>query len=155
MSLLRFLWRKPDFLIGPHDDPYMRRWWVIPRNKRFNVYLHHIRHDDDDRALHDHPWWSVSFLLKGRVSEVHGDALRQTHRTARWLWPHYRSSTFAHRLFLPEGSSGAWTLFITGPVIRDWGFHCPNGWRPWRLFVDDRDSGQVGAGCGEHDESAS
>jgi hypothetical protein len=42
----------------------MRRWWVIPRNKFFNIYLHHFLHSDDDRALHDHPWWNVSILLR-------------------------------------------------------------------------------------------
>ena len=28
-----------------------------------------------------------------------------------------------------------WSLFITGPVIREWGFHCPNGWRHWKQFT--------------------
>ena len=42
--------RDPDMLIGPPDDPYMLRWWLIPRNPEFNVYYHRILHDDDDRA---------------------------------------------------------------------------------------------------------
>lgn len=47
--------RPPDVVIGGDASPYMRRWWVIPRNRRFNVYLHHFLRSDDDRALHDHP----------------------------------------------------------------------------------------------------
>lgn len=62
--------REPDFLIGPEGDPYMRRWWIIPRNKFFNIYLHHMRHDDDDRAPHDHPWWSLSLCLDGHIREI-------------------------------------------------------------------------------------
>ena len=47
----------------------MRRWWVIPRNKWFNVYLHHFLRSDDDRALHDQPWWNLSILLDGEYTE--------------------------------------------------------------------------------------
>ena len=61
--------RAPDFVIGPAGDPYMRRWWVIPRNKWFNIYLHNIMRSDDDRALHDHPWTNVSVLLRGSYLE--------------------------------------------------------------------------------------
>lgn len=39
--------RPPDFVIGPNDDPYMLRWWAIPRNRFFNIYLHHILHDNE------------------------------------------------------------------------------------------------------------
>ena len=42
--------RAPDFVIGPIDNPYMLRWWLLPRNEVFNVYYHVIRHSDDDRA---------------------------------------------------------------------------------------------------------
>lgn len=26
--------------IGGEDDPYLLRWYLIPRNKRLNIYLH-------------------------------------------------------------------------------------------------------------------
>jgi hypothetical protein len=134
--------RKPDFVIG---DNYMHRWWLIPRNRYLNIYLHKIMHDDDDRALHDHPWWSVSFLLKGKLLEVHKNGERIP---VRFL-PLVRSGKFAHILKIVNGP--AWTLFITGPVFRDWGFHCPKGWVHWKEFVDTRDKGQVGVGCGEQE----
>jgi hypothetical protein len=57
--------RPPDFSIGPKGDRYMLRWWVIPRNRWFNIYLHRFLHDDEDRALHDHPWVSCSYILWG------------------------------------------------------------------------------------------
>lgn len=147
--------RQPDFLIGPNaNDPYMRRWWIIPRNKIFNIYLHHMRHDDDDRAPHDHPWWSLSLCLDGYIQEMEllprayessPQQFRQNHiRKGDWKW---RGKEYAHFLKLPEGD--AWTLFITGPKIRKWGFHCPKGWLPWDKFVDPTDPGKPGRGCGE------
>ncbi len=57
-----------------------------------------------------------------------------------------------HRLELIQERGGirySWSLFITGPVVRTWGFHCENGWVPWRDFVDERDTGKIGRGCGE------
>lgn len=62
----RISWdRAPDFVIGRTGDPYMERWWLIPRNRFFNIYLHRFWRSDDDRALHDHPWVNLSILLKG------------------------------------------------------------------------------------------
>lgn len=147
--------REPDFLIGPTKaDPYMRRWWIIPRNKWFNIYLHHMRHDDDDRAPHDHPWWSLSLCLDGYIKEYEllpkifdesPQQYRVNHiRKGDWKW---RGKEYAHRLELPEGD--AWTLFITGPKLRKWGFHCRLGWKPWDEFVDPSDPGLPGRGCGE------
>lgn len=62
--------RPADFIIGGAENPYIYRWWVIPRNTIFNIYLHKIVRDDDDRALHDHPWVNCSIILKGRYVEV-------------------------------------------------------------------------------------
>ena len=58
--------RQPDRVI---NSSYLHRWHILPRNRWCNIYLHRFVGDDDDRALHDHPWWSVSFLLKGAMLE--------------------------------------------------------------------------------------
>jgi hypothetical protein len=131
----------PDFIIG---DNYLRRWWIIPRNEGCNVYLHEILHSDDDRALHDHPWDNTSMLLMGSYIEhtPEGAFLREVGSIVS------RKATDAHRLEIPEGGRAV-SLFMTGPKLREWGFHCPQGWRHWRDFVDQRDKGQVGRGCGE------
>ncbi len=124
--------RDPDFIIGEH---YMHRWWVIPRNGFFNIYLHHFLKSDDDRALHDHPWWNVSLLLEGEYTEhtiPAGGVNVRTVRGARAV--KFRGAKSAHRVELHAGP--CWTLFITGPRIRDWGFHCPQrGWVGWREFT--------------------
>ena len=145
--------RAPDFLIGPDKSrPYLRRWWVIPRNKYFNIYLHHILHDDEDRALHDHPWWNVSIILKGGYLEwqsVPGASVNCVWRGRGAVV--FRRAVQAHRLTLGYSSahqqSACWSLFITGPVVRTWGFHCSQGWRPWHEFVDPNDPGKPGRGC--------
>ncbi len=139
--------RNPDFVIGSPDHPYLLRWWIIPRNRWFNIYLHHIRRDDDDRALHDHPWWNVSILLRGAYTEIRQKGYRKTHRAGSIV---LRRATCAHRLELPIRNGGirfCWSLFITGPTIREWGFHCPQGWRHWKDFVANDAKGQVGKGC--------
>lgn len=62
--------RYPDMVIGEAIDPYLLRWWIIPRNRFFNIYLHKFMRSDDDRALHDHPWaWNLSLIIKGSYIE--------------------------------------------------------------------------------------
>lgn len=133
--------REPDFIIG---DDYMRRWWVIPRNKSCNVYLHEILHSDDDRAMHDHPWANTSLLIAGSYIEhtPEGTFIRRAGDVVQ------RAAESLHRLEVIPGER-AISLFMTGPIVREWGFACPNGWVHWRDFVDDRDAGQIGRGCGE------
>lgn len=140
--------RPPDVIIGGAADPYMRRWWVIPRNRLFNIYLHHFMRSDDDRALHDHPWWNLSILLLGRYVEHTISAGGINVRTERRAGEtKFRTASAAHRIELIDGP--CWTLFITGPMIRSWGFHCPRGWVPWKEFTKPENPGEIGRGCGE------
>jgi len=141
--------RGPNFTVkrGETDEVYLERWWVIPRNRWFNIYLHHFIGSDDDRALHDHPWISLSFLLQGSYVE-HTILKGGTHQRRRYSAGHviFRRATHTHRIEIDPGTD-AWTCFITGPVIREWGFHCPAGWRHFKLFTDTRDYGKTGRGC--------
>lgn len=139
--------RPPSYVIGSTDNPYLRRWWLIPRNPWFNIYLHQFLRDDDDRALHDHPWVWCSIILRGRYIEhtIHAGGI---HRHVEYQTGTVRVNrpTFAHRLALHPGES-AWTLFITGPRVREWGFHCPSaGWVHWQAFTSS-DGREVGKGC--------
>lgn len=137
--------RPPDQIIGGEKAPYMLRWWVVPRNKYLNVYYHEFRRSDDDRALHDHPWWNCSILLSGQYAEVAKGRV-----TLRKAWTRsgvtFRRPETPHRIALFPGRPAA-TLFITGPWRRSWGFHCPQGWRHWRDFVDPNNPTVRGPGC--------
>ena len=135
--------REPDISIGGREDPYLERWFAIPRNRWFNIYVHRFCRSDDDRALHDHPWINCSVLLDGSYVE-HTDRGR-TERHAGEV--KIRTARSAHRIDLTAGR--CWTMFITGPRVREWGFHCPQGWKHWRDFVDERNTGQIGKGCAE------
>lgn len=161
--------RPPDFIVGGAERPYLRRWWLIPRNPVFNVYLHQFLRDDDDRALHDHPWFWCSILLRGDYVEhtiAAGGVHRRQHRTKGSV--RFASPWRAHRIELfpwflgfedadPRPAAGedertlrapCWTLFITGPRVRSWGFHCPEqGWVHWKKFTSVGDPGAIGPGC--------
>lgn len=133
--------RSPDFTIGSPGNPYLHRWWIIKRNNFFNIYLHHFLRSDDDRALHDHPWWNLSVLLTGRYLEhiPHGVKVRRRGQLV------LRKATHRHRVELIDGP--VWTLFITGPKIREWGFWCPQGFKHWSQFTKPGKSGEIGLGC--------
>jgi hypothetical protein len=144
--------RKPDYIIGEPNNPYLKRWWVIPRNRIFNIYLHLIIRSDDDRALHDHPFPNISILLKNGYIEhtiAQGGVHYKVNREVGDIV--FRRATKAHRLeVLPFADEPAMSLFITGPRIREWYFHCVDkGKIWWQDFVSTTNSGQVGRGCGD------
>lgn len=163
--------RPPNFVVGA-DDPqgaYLRRWYLIPRNRFLCIYLHHFLRDDDDRALHDHPWAWASLLLRGRYIEHTIDAggvhHKRERKTGSWK---FSLPSRAHRIELlpswwtegdfdaacarhaadPESRAPCWTLFITGPRVREWGFHCPaEGWIHFKRFTKPGSVGERGPGC--------
>lgn len=158
----------PDFVVKNHGTVYLNRWYLTPwsewraRGKKPtltqrlwaslpSVYLHQFLSSDEDRALHDHPWFNISFLLKGSYVEETIAAGGIHYRKIRHAWTlsgvKFRSPWTAHRVELIEGRP-CWSLFITGPVVRTWGFHCPQGWRRWTEFVSRSDnSNDIGPGC--------
>jgi hypothetical protein len=146
--------RAPDFIIGGKERPYLLRWFLIPRNPVFNVYLHQFLRSDDDRAHHDHPWlFNASVLLRGCYVEhtiESGGVLVQAPRSAGAI--KFRWGAAPHRLALVPAVGDkewpCWTLFITGPRVREWGFYCmERGWVHWKRFTAADDSGAVGKGC--------
>lgn len=166
----RLLSGQPHQVIGGLDDPYLLRWYVIPRNPLFNVYLHKFLRDDDPRALHDHPWWFVSCVLRGGYiehSEFSDHSVVLRCRTSIFdvrspFWHRaiaYRPATFRHRVALPHTPDGgrqpAWTLIVTGRRTRTWGFWCPRYWYRDGRRLGRRDDRFIqwdefgDAGCGE------
>jgi hypothetical protein len=163
IALNHFMWwpRPADYIIGPPDNPQVLRWWVIPRNPIFNIYLHKFCRSDTDEALHDHPWCNMSLLLIGEYMEIVPEEtrlrplagnlrsiLRQPFR------PVFRRAKSPHRVMLfTHGINNnipypVWSLFFTGPNLRTWGFHCPQGWIPWQQFVERYEGGNTkGKGC--------
>lgn len=151
-NLLKLRWNpEPDFAVEQNDAPYIVRWWVIPRNRFFNIWVHKIYQSDTDEGMHDHPWHNFTFILKGAYDEImltysknliHSysdqmnfyDCERSLIERKRFNFV-FRNAREPHRLIV---KSPVTTLFITGPVVREWGFHCKNGWVHWETFKRDR-----------------
>lgn len=128
----------PDLEIADGDDGvYLYRWHLVPRNSYGNVYLHVQTASDPARPLHDHPWDNISIILAGGYEEIMPhwtdesrgretfSLLRQTGEVIK------RKAANKHRLVLPANQPYSMSLFVTGPVIREWGFRCADGWKPY------------------------
>lgn len=155
--------RPADTLV--HDaggEVALHRWWLLPRNPVFNVYLHHFVRSNDPRALHDHPWVNCSLVLSKGYFEcipTLGWDGRPNYQVTRQVWRAPGAVVFrwpkqAHRIVLPWTYTNcltalalqpAWSLLITGPRVRVWGFYCAQGWRDFKAFTGRK--GSYTTGC--------
>jgi hypothetical protein len=132
-------------------DVYLTRWVLFGRrgpdgSRRRGpgrkLFLHWFHRGDAEPYFHDHPFEFVSLILAGGYWE-------ETPAGRRWYGPGSllrRPATWRHRVELPTGRS-CWTLVLTGPRVRDWGFWCSHGWLPWRTHEANQVAGL--SGCGE------
>lgn len=111
---------------------HMARWHLLRWVRFVSVYLHEII-ADDDKDPHDHPWWNVSipfgWYIERRFVTPPVDGQPLPAMVGEWcmpLVPIFRRATTAHRIVLRGDGSGnavkVWSLFITGPRRRTWGF---------------------------------
>ena len=114
---------------------YLTRYFIIPRNKWFNIYLHKYK-GSDYKEFHDHPWHSMSILLAGKLHEIQRTELGQMvdRRIFKFI-PKFRTPQYSHRIILR--SRRAWTIFFTGPTVRPWGFWVDGRWFSAMNFVDE------------------
>ncbi|MCH9731735.1 MAG: hypothetical protein K0U84_18995 [Actinomycetia bacterium] len=130
---------EPHQVIGPHADPYLMRWFLLPRNGLINIYLHRFC-SSDPSAPHDHPWHFLSIVLKGKCREI-GERDTVVRRPGSAA---IRRASSRHRVELL--GHPVTTVIITGPRCRAWGFWCPRPFQPAR-FVPWQEFGL--RGCGE------
>lgn len=130
---------EPHQVIGPRTDPYLMRWFLVPRNPFINVYLHRFC-SSDPSAPHDHPWHFLSIVLKGRYRET-GERRTLMRRPGSVA---IRRASSRHRVELL--GHPVTTVIVTGPRHRAWGFWCPRPRQPAR-FVPWQEFGL--RGCGE------
>jgi hypothetical protein len=151
--------RKPDLIIGPASNPYLMRWHVL-RLFGYQLSIHKTVRDDDDRALHDHSGWNISVILRGGYLEWFTPPGASP---VNCIWRGvgsivFRRATTPHRLTLSRHIHdgvpvAAWSLWLRGPPTREWGFHCPKGWRHWKEYclVPDYSkpgaTSEIGKGC--------
>lgn len=112
--VLIFKWRER---LGLPECPYVIRWRI--ETPWGSIRLHHWLGPDDDRAFHDHPWDFTTFVLKGGYTDHSPN-----------FWPdgeHLGAGSIRHRegehqhTVVPD-PGGAWTIIVTGPHRRAWGF---------------------------------
>jgi hypothetical protein len=94
--------------------PYVIRWRL--ETPWGSARLHHWLAPDDDRARHDHPWGFRTFVLWGGYTDSSPDGDEHLKAPAT----RYRPATHQHTVFPDPG--GCWTIIVTGPKVRNWGF---------------------------------
>lgn len=109
-----------------HSDGrlYLERYDVVA-TPATTIRLHHWHASDDQRAPHDHPWSNFTTVLAGRLVEHTADGITDLAPGALVV----RRADQPHRIELV--TADAWTLFVTGPIVRRWGFHTDQGWVHW------------------------
>lgn len=108
--------RLPCRIINDGDRAYLERYY-LGRMFGWTFYLHRFVGSDPERGLHDHPWIrAYSIVLAGSYFEV----TRSGTRHVKWF--NRLTGDSFHRVVLPEGSRGTWTLFFHGPYTKPWGF---------------------------------
>ena len=104
--------------LGLPTCPYAIRWRLeLPFG---SLRVHHWLAPDDSRAFHDHPWWFLTLVMRGGYTDR--SIAGEDHLRAGSI--RYRPALHRHTVY--PGTGGAWTLLITGPPARSWGFW-PNG----------------------------
>jgi hypothetical protein len=121
--------------LGRPECPYLRRWALILG--LFSIRVHHFYRSDDERAFHDHPWWFVTLVLKGGYTDVsecdtcegYGVYDSWCPTCSGWgekrdhlLHGSVRFRPALHRHTVRVDPGGVWTLILTGPNVRTWGF---------------------------------
>jgi hypothetical protein len=129
-GMLWSVWRWTDVDPDGGGETYLTRLHLF-RVPWCSCMLHWIRHPDPQPDLHDHPVSFLSVLLSGSyVEEVpDGDSGR---RAVRVRWWNFKRATDRHRIMSVAGH--VLTLVFAGPAVREWGFHTPDGWVPWRDY---------------------
>ena len=99
-------------LIRNGDTPYLERWilWC-----GITLRVHRFLASDEDRAVHDHPWWFITlpFANYGEYVEVEGV---EAYRIVRGWRPHFRRSRFRHRVEVKQAPS--WTARFTVRALK-------------------------------------
>jgi hypothetical protein len=132
----------------PDDQLGWKRTWLDSLIGRFiGIRVHHILRSDSERHLHDHPWASVSLILRGGYAEIMPIEQSQDMKLdmnllrSRNRWPGdivVRKAAHRHRL-VKYSDMECWTLFAMGPRSKRWGFYTPEGWVHWSDYPASRE----------------
>lgn len=147
-------------ITGPDGSIYMERYWVFNSydqgpNKQerskyswfpWNIRLHWIRREDQDRHMHDHPWNARTIILRGGYVEeredvaalASGEAGDKRYSITRPVGSTAKIGYGVYHRITHIAPGGAWTLFISGPYQGTWGFLVDGVKIKWRIYLEMR-----------------
>lgn len=141
---------KLNQLIGQGGCHFVKRW-TIESPAGYGLRLHRFYPDVEELTPHDHPWWFITFVLRGDYVDVtcrEGVEVRRDFIRAPAV--RFRGVRHEHRTI--TSAPGAWTIVINGADKRTWGFWpTPGRWLAWQEF---RDRGLGRAACERDGEDA-
>lgn len=132
------VWKWTDVDPDGDGDIYLTRLHLF-QIPWCSCMLHWILRADPQPDLHDHPNAFASIVLWGWYEEeipLPGSDNKRISRRISFV--NFKSSTSQHRIVKLHRPT--LTLVMAGPVVRTWGFHTPKGWKPWREYVQRRQS---------------
>lgn len=136
-------------IAGADGSPYLTKYTLYDgrgesdedgKRDGFAAHLHRFHRGDEDDEYHDHPWtWGVSLVLTTGYVETYLVDRRGMRVYSHWLKPwrlNFLRGDSWHRVDLPPGAE-AFTLFVSGPVVKSWGFMNPvtGETMPWLDFL--------------------
>ncbi|WP_416146096.1 hypothetical protein [Pseudomonas aeruginosa] len=167
-ALIRFAKRTPYLhLRSPDGSVYMERYWVFNPYDRvtnvprwaplipFSIRVHHIRREDLDRHLHDHPWNARTIILKGwYIEKRHSERdwelfeLVDGWRGGSELkWRRAGDTTALktgqYHSICEVSDGGVYTLFISWKWRETWGFLVDGVKVPWREYLGLQPGGDL------------
>lgn len=136
----------------------MERYWVFnpysrvtnkPRWGRLfpvSIRVHHIKREDFDRALHDHPWNARTIILKGwyvekRLNFDFDDSQPEHGGNREFTFKIRRPGDTAslgfgeYHTIVEVSEGGVYTLFFSGRWRGVWGFLVDGCKVPWRDYL--------------------
>lgn len=174
-AIIRHAQKTPYCHLPSNEDPsYMARWWVFNPYSRVtnkprwgwlcpvSIRVHHIRREDYDRAMHDHPWnartiildgWYLEKrpLLTGRFSEPDRMDRREWLPDVELKWRRPGDTAALkfgeYHTIVEVADGGVYTLFFSSKWRGVWGFwvtareraargaYCIGVKVPWREYL--------------------
>lgn len=103
--------------LGNPQSPYAHRWVLVLFG--FSIRIHKWKCGDGIH-FHSHPWWFITFVLKGSYTDVYDDNGATKRDTLKRFSFRFRKADHKHYVEVPK--TGCITILLTGRPIQKWGF---------------------------------
>lgn len=119
----------------PHDHPW--DFWSFILSKGYREQIWAFCHDDSlDRAGYIRPDPIEPDQFSGSRDTCPGALFGPHYEEVKAGDIAWHAATHVHRVLLRPGEK-PWTLVITGPTHRPWGFARPTEWVFWREYLNN------------------